>query len=290
MQGYSKFVPAAFVKDGETGLAHALLGPTMVNTVLGRRNRIRIRCETNYPFTNYLDYHIKARHSFTFSFRVPEWAILEESGVWVNQRKQRGIKPNNVTGMHSISIPAGKTRVEVSFGAKVRVEPRANNTVAIYHGALLYALPIAGEYSTSRPARYPGDDAPPQAQDWTILPIAPWNLAIDTSTLRFYEYPNRYAEWLPNPIWRDEAPPVSISALACEIQWETKDGYALEPPMVGGRNCTNRAFPVELKPYGSAKLHMAELPTVDLRPGSPDLWDPGRSKDEKLVVQSAPWS
>lgn len=241
-------------------------------------NQISIRCDTNYPFSNYLSYDIKARYAFRFSIRVPSWAVLEESTLWVDSGQRHELKPDNVTGMHAMIIPSGRTRIEVIFGAKVRIEPRANATISIYHGALLYALPIAGEYSHARPGRYPGTEAPQEAKDWEILPRTPWNLAIDPSTLTFFEYPNREDEYLPNPIWDENATPVSISALACEIDWKLTGGYAPNPPLVGHRNCTGRAFPVELRPYGSAKLHMAELPTVDLSPGSPDLWRPG--KDE----------
>jgi len=262
-------------------LAHALLGPAHVSTTLMKRNKVRIRCETNYPFANYLNYEIKAKSTFRFSFRVPSWAILDESSVWVDSGKEHRLTPDSATGLHTLIIPAGRTRVEVLFGARVRIESRANDTVSIYHGALLYALPIAGEYHSSRPSRYPGISAPPEANDWSIFPREPWNVAIDVSSLKFYEYNNRYAEHLPHPIWDEDRPPVSISALACKIDWQLKDGYAPNPPLTGGRNCTGRAFPVELRPYGSAKLHMAELPTVDLKPGSPDLWQPGRDEETK---------
>ena len=272
MQGYSKFVPAMFVKDGEDGLAHVLLGPAHVSATLKKRNEVRIRCDTNYPFSNYFSYEITARHAFRFSLRVPFWAVLETSSFKVDSGKHHALKADNATGLHTLVIPAGRTRLEVSFGAEVRIEPRANNTVSIYHGALLYALPIAGDYYASRPANYPGTQAPLEANDWEILPREPWDVAIDVSTLKFYEYPNRYYRWLPHPIWHEDKTPVSVSALGCRIDWELKDGYAPNPPLMGQRNCTGRAFPVELRPYGSAKLHMAELPTVDLRPGSSDLW------------------
>ncbi len=272
MQGYAKYVPAMFAKDGDDGLVHALLGPAHVSATLTKRNRVRVRCNTNYPFSNHLDYEIKATRAFRFSFRVPSWALLATSVVVVDSGKKHSLKPDNATGLHTLLIPSGRTRVEVSLGAELRVEARANNTVSIYHGALLFALPIAGNYSASRPANYPGIQAPPNARDWSILPTEPWNVAIDTTTLQFYEYPNRYDQWLPHPIWHEERTPVGISVLACKIEWELEDGYAPNPPLKGQRNCTGRAFPVELRPYGSAKLHMAELPTVDLRPGSTDLW------------------
>lgn len=284
MQGYSKFVPAMFVKDGDDGLAHALLGPAHVRATLKKRNNVRIRCETNYPFTNYFNYEITARRAFRFSFRVPAWALLDKSVVVVDSGKHHSLKPDNATGLHTLIVPSGRTRVEVSFSAELRVEARANDTVSVYHGALLYALPVAGDYSASRPANYPGTDAPPEANDWSILPRSPWNVAIDTTTFQFYEYPNRYNEWLPHPIWRDESPPISISALGCQIDWELSDGYAPNPPLMGRRNCTGRAFLVELRPYGSAKLHMAELPTVNLRPGSSDLWQSaGNSREDETA-------
>lgn len=278
--GLPKFISASFVKDGDDGLAHTLLGPAEVHTDLQTRNKIRIRCTTNYPFTNLLEYHIKARHSFRFSVRVPSWADPATSGIeFSHNGKQLPLKPDNHTGLHTVVIPAGKTTFEIWFGANLRIEPRANNTISVHHGALLYSLAIDGEYYSDRPSRYPDNQAPDQARDWTIYPTDPWNIAIDPSTLKFYQYDNRYDEYLPNPIWAENAPPVSVSALGCQIDWNmTAGGWAPEPPPLGGRNCTGRAFPVELRPVGSAKLHMAELPTVDLSPGSPDLWWPGKGE------------
>jgi hypothetical protein len=278
MQGYSKFIPAMFVRDGDDGLAHAILGPAHASAELGKRNKVRIHCRTNYPFTNYLDYEITANRAFRFSFRVPAWTMLNSSVVIVDNGKKHGLKPDNATGLHTIVVSAGRTRVQVSLKAQVRVEQRADDTISVYHGALLYALPIAGQYSAARPRNYPGTQAPPEANDWTILPRQPWNVAIDPSTLKFYEYPNRYNKLLPDPIWAENAAPVGISALACEVDWEFNNGYASDPPVVGQRNCTGRAFTVEFRPYGGAKLHMAELPTVDLRPQSPALWQPGREE------------
>jgi hypothetical protein len=277
MQGYAKWVPAMFVGDGNDGLAHVLLGPAHVSTTLWKRkNRVRIRCDTNYPFANYLDYEIKAQSAFRFSFRVPSWARLNGSAIIINSGKKHTLHPNNTTGLHTVIVPKGRSRIQVSFAAAIRTVPRSSDTVSIYHGALLYALSIPGNYTPSRPARYPDSQAPDRASDWTVTPLQPWNLAIDTSTLQFYEYPNRYDKLLPHPIWQEDAPPISISALACPIDWNlTEAGWAPEPPGKGGRNCTGRAVMVELRPYGSAKLHVAEIPTVDLRPGSPDLWRPG---------------
>lgn len=279
-QGYPKFLAASYVKDGNDGVAHVLLGPSEVSTRTDTGHRVRIWCKTNYPFSHRLEYHVSSSGPFHFSFRVPSWAILQASSLHVNGRPVV-LAPDSHTGLQRIFLRKGSHRLEAEFGADVRVIARANDTVSVYHGSLLYAITVYGDYYTDRPARYPGLTAPLEANDWTVLPRSPWNLAIDPSTAFFFEYLDREAEHLPDPIWRDDAPPVSISVLACEIDWKfTEGGFAPNPPRLGGRNCTNRAFMAEMRPYGSAKLHMAELPTVDLSPGSPDLWEPMVLHDE----------
>lgn len=293
-QGYPKLLAASFVRDGPDGIAHALLGPAQVRTTTQSGIAVAVTATTNYPFSQLLTYAIAASAPFRFAIRVPAWADANTSQLFVNDRPQQ-LYPDAHTGMHSALLPAGPSTIDLFLGASIRTEARANDTIAIYHGALLYAVHVYHTAEPHRPARYPGTQAPGNANDWVMLPISAWNLAIDATTLAFYEDLNR-EDGLPNPIWEADAPPVMISALACEIDWKMQDGYAPNPPPrwlgeegegqgSGGaqkpikekksaRKCIGRAFMVGLKPYGSAKLHMAEIPIVDLSPGSEELWDP----------------
>jgi hypothetical protein len=270
-QGYPKFLSASFARDGASGLVHALLSPAEVNTTVGNGTNVHISCRTNYPFNHLLHYTVKLDSgSFAFSIRVPSWAVLNRTTIAVNGKNPVPVNPDPVTGLHTIHIAARTTNVVYEIGANIRIEPRANDTVAVYHGALLYAVAPFGNYVSRAPARYPaGSGAPAEARDWTITPRSPWAIAIDPSTLRFYAFPNRDEE-LPSPIWEENAPPVTIAALACEIDWDISAGYAASPPV--NRSCIGRAFMIGLAPYGSAKLHMAELPVVDLQHGSSALW------------------
>lgn len=265
-QGYPKFLSASFARHGEHGIAHTLLGPAEVNTTLTSGAHVHIKCDTNYPFNHVLFYTIELdKGNFWFSFRVPSWAVLNKTTLSVGGQPPKLVNPDNVTGMHTVRVHAGKTVIVYELGADIRVEPRANDTVAIYHGALLYAISPLGDYDAHEPrsGHTKGDSAPPESHDWSIHPISPWALAIDISTLRFFEYPNRDSP-LPNPIWAENAPPTVISVLACQIDWNITDGYASNPPLKEQRNCNSRALMVGLRPYGSAKLHMAEIPTVNL--------------------------
>lgn len=264
-QGFPKFLSASFVRNGDNGIGHALLGPATVTTTTNSGVNVSIDCATNYPFNNVLYYTITADKPFAFSARVPSWAVFSGTTFSANGGSTVPAEPDPNTGMASVNLPTGTTILVYRIGATVRAEPRANDTVAVYHGALLYAVPVQGNYSYTSPANYPpGSGAPDQAHDWTILPVVPWNIGIDPSTLVFHSSEDQDNEQLPNPIFQEKAPPVTVSALACEINWSLLDGYAPNPPLKGQRNCSGDAFNVSLTPYGAAKLHVAELPTVEL--------------------------
>jgi hypothetical protein len=267
-QGYPKFLSASFVRWNESGLAHALLGPSEVTTTTTTGARVHISCNTNYPFNYVLYYTIEADKDFVFSIRVPSWAIRDDTTFSINGQSPMTVSPDPHTGMHAIEVTAGTTVVIYELGADTRIERRANETISVYHGALQYAVSVTGNYSSRPPQHYPeGSGAPREARDWTITPLSAWAIAIDPSTLHFVSNRSR-DEQLPNPVFAENAPPVAISALACEIDWKMTDGYASNPPNVGQRNCTGEPFTTFLRPYGAAKLHMAELPTVDLSSNS----------------------
>ncbi|KAL1987371.1 hypothetical protein VTN96DRAFT_4087 [Rasamsonia emersonii] len=259
-QGYPKFVSNSFVRVDEDGIAHALLGPTSVNTTTKSGRRVNIACTTDYPFSYDLTYSVQTDGPFDFFVRVPSWASTSNSVIAVNGGSPRPVQADPATGLHRISLDGGISTVVYSLSTDIRVEQRANDTVSIYHGALLYSVPI-GENVTTHSSNYPG--APPEVQEYTMLPTTKWALAIDPSTLRFNASQNNGS--LPNPIWTLNAPPVTITATVCEISWDLVNGYAPNPPLPGQRNCTGDPFEIALVPYGSAKLHMAELPTVSLR-------------------------
>ena len=55
-----------------------------------------------------------------------------------------------------------------------------------------------------------------------------------------------------------------ITAKACLIDWPLfKDVVPGNPVLGEDRKCLGDAFEVKLRPYGSSKLHMADLPVVD---------------------------
>ncbi|KAH0555905.1 hypothetical protein GP486_006148 [Trichoglossum hirsutum] len=280
-QGYPKFLSASFVKVGPNGLGHALLSPGKVSTTLGQGNdnNVTVDCETNYPFGLLFLYTIETQRPFDFYVRVPEWYIAEDSFARVSSSdseisKGLIVDPDPVTGMLHVAVGKGTTKITYKLGARIKIEPRMNGSIAIHHGALLYALEI-GTATTSMPAldwryqrRLPSNRVVPQVHDHIIRNTTVWAVAIDPSTLRFQTNTpesSETVERLPNPIFQEGAPPTSITGMACEINWGYHSkGVPKEPPGPGRHKCISDRFTVKLVPYGAAKIHIAEFPTANL--------------------------
>src|ERR1700730_13202357 len=57
-QGYPKFVAASWVTIGSSGLGHALLIPSALETTLDSGVTVQVEVETNYPFADVLSYRV----------------------------------------------------------------------------------------------------------------------------------------------------------------------------------------------------------------------------------------
>jgi hypothetical protein len=227
---------------------------------------VTVSCDTKYPFDFILSYTVSASSSFDLYLRVPGWAT--SSSASVNSGVSESLDPDKSTGMAKVSLPAGQSTVKYTLRAGTSIDLRANNTVAVYHGALLYALQI-GEDITELPPRnwgnrsdYPSGYAPAQSHDYTINNLTPWNIAIDPTTLSYQLNLSAGSDALPNPVWTSGGPPGYMTVQGCEIAWPIEKGVPSNPPQ--DRTCTAASAEYTMIPYGAAKLHMAELPVVNL--------------------------
>ena len=262
-QGLPKYLSASYVRVGENGIGHALLGPAEVSTKTKTGTIITISCNTTYPFGPVLSYKITSSTAFTLHLRVPGWADARTSFVEINGNgAENPIQPDIITGMTSVSLPAGTNAVTYRLGASIRVEPRGNDSVSIYHGSLLYALDVGQTVSNlpvilfNESVAYPTVDGPPQiptqAHDFSFVNTRPWNIAIDPSSLQLHApADNTTVTTLKNPIFDYEAPPSYITGKGCQINWVLNQGVpeAL-PKLPEGAiwNCTGNITDVVFRP------------------------------------------
>ncbi|KAF2103088.1 hypothetical protein NA57DRAFT_52623 [Rhizodiscina lignyota] len=272
-QGLPKFLAAMFSGVGENGtegIAHTLLGPASVKWTLSSGNDVSIQCDTNYPFDNVFTYSISAKSKFSFYIRVPAWADASAVTFKSSNPGYGSLSTNldSSTRMQKIEVPAGDSTLMYSLPSGLVLEPRANDTVAVRYGALLYALEIGSTNTSTQPklwnnvnATQPQGSVPEQAKDYQIFNTTAWNIAIDTSTLK---YSGDGGSDLANPIFAPGAPPGKITGKGCEIEWPLYKAVPGPAPLKDQRKCIGDTIDITLRPYGSTKIRMGELPTVDL--------------------------
>lgn len=269
-QGLPKYLSASFVRAGANGIAHALLGPARVSTTTLSGTHVTITSNTTYPFGSILNYEITSSAAFTLHLRVPSWYVPSASSIELNNNGALyRLTPDNQTGMTSIQIPPGSNKVTYTLGAEIRTEARANGSIAIYHGALLYALDV-GQTATSLPVSlynesftYPTTDYPPdlvtpqsnmpsKVHDVAFTNTKPWNMAIDPRTLKFCNFAsNTSTSKLKDPIFDYEAPPGYIIGKGCQIDWVLDKGVPAALPKL---------------PRGSGWLCISNVTDVIFRP------------------------
>lgn len=270
IQGYPKFLTNSWIAVGNDGLGHALLSPSAVDITLKSGAQIMVEVQTQYPFADSLEYTICTSRPFVFYVRIPSWTKVPSIIV---AGKVLEYSPHNLdsrTGMYPIPITGNRTQVTVSLSSRsISLIPRANHTVAIMHGPLLYSLDVGYDAKYTAPRDYKLENGrlngsiPSQSEDWTIINSKPWNIAIYTSTLRARSQHgdhNANIKALPRQIWSPGAPPVYLEGVGCEIHWPLYRGIPAEAPK--NRTCIGEKHTVRLWPVGSSKIGMVELPTL----------------------------
>lgn len=254
-QGYAKFVSHSWAAVGKGGLAHVLLGPTTVTTTIGGGS-ISISCDTAYPFSDRLSYTIRADKEFDLFIRVPEWAVPTHS-----VRAER----DTSTGMYKMHVKPGHSEITWTMAAEVRSEARANESVAVLRGNLVFALDVGLSQTSSYPHAYYDPKGPglarlpfPQLRDYYMRSTGVWNVAIDPRTLRYHGLDGAR---LPDPVFEHDAPPNHMTVDGCEISWGLR--LRTTPDWApANRTCIGERKAFRLMAYGAAKVRMADLPVV----------------------------
>jgi hypothetical protein len=261
-QGYPKFLSHSWATSGDSGLVHALLSPSAVTTTLGSGSKVTVQCDTTYPFTNTLNYTIEASAPFTLYLRVPSWYVSTESSVTAINRAG-SLNPDPATGLHSIPLPAGSSTVQYIIGADVRTEARLNGAVSVYVGNVLYALDVGSSVTSTFPHAFTNPSGLgmsglpyPQLRDYYIQNTSAWNVAIDPATLQSHPM-----DGSAPPTFASGSALGFVTVSGCTIDWPLYNG-ATPDIAPQGKTCNGSQQMFQLIPYGSAKVHMSELPVI----------------------------
>ncbi|KAJ5761263.1 hypothetical protein N7520_008419 [Penicillium odoratum] len=247
--GYPKFTASSYVRQGDSKIIHALLGPTTLKSSLNELN-VTIACTTAYPFSGKLTHTITAATSFEFAVSIPSWATANSS-YRINNGKAVHLSPE-LEHLQMSQIYKGETQVLVDLDMAIHVGDARNGSVAIYYVPLLCALDIDLTTLSS-------DQITTQTHNWVLDSSSEWRYGIYPTSLTVEELYDP-DQTLLNPIWTCENTPVALWVIFWQIDYTDTLGTAALPPVKP--RVTGEPIQVLLIPYGSENLQIAEIPVV----------------------------
>jgi len=145
------YVEGMYMHDLENnGIAAVNYGPSEFHTEIKGKS-VTIDQNTNYPFSDHIDFHIKTREPFDFPL-----TLRRPHGV--GQMKVTGVDQDNITEhpdkivIHKTWEGNEKVHVHLQFNIKKVPQPRSktvkNGGYYIKRGALVYALPFQHDIDT----------------------------------------------------------------------------------------------------------------------------------------------
>lgn len=256
-QGWPKFVRSLWsaVPDGLMAVAYA---PCEVSaTVAGAAVRLEVR--TAYPFEDLVAIAVDVEEptEFGLRLRIPGWCpdwTLTVNGSPVGATTEDGYVVLRRTWRSG-------DLVELTLPMRTRLVRRERQAVGVAYGPLTMVLRIGENWR-------PVIGAPPETE-WEVHPRKSWNYGLVDPWRRHRDWPVERRPVGPVPFLLADAP-IRIRTDGAHVDAWRLDGVQAGTVPDGPVFCSNVTDPLTLVPYGSARLRIAEFPTVRTVPLAAD--------------------
>lgn len=248
-QGWPKFVDSLWMHDADGGLVAVAYAPAVVRSTLGG-TPATVTVTTEYPFGETVRVSVDPDEPVdaTVSLRVPAWCAAAELRI-----NGDAVETTTMDGyLHLVRTWRAGDEVQLTLPATPRIVHRERQAVGVRVGPLqlVYSpgenwrevpeAPGIGEWSIE--ARGSWNHAlvlPADAQDWAVQRAVPGRLPFAA-----------------------DAPATRVRVRAVRVPSWTLDGGNAATPPAGPVHEPSGVMDIELVPYGTARIRVAEFPVA----------------------------
>ncbi len=243
------------------GLVASLYGPSSVSAKVGKnKTEIEIEEETNYPFSETINFIINTERkvSFPFILRIPEWTDfpkIEINGEEINSE----IAPGTFFTIER-EFSDGDI-ISLKIPMKVKISNWPNNQVGVERGPLVFSYSIPKKTNTIKDYERSTENFPA----FEMQPDGFWNYALSPSNGEI-NVENTEVKGYP---WDEGNSPIKIKMPVKKvINWKMekvaddmiKHDVYKTPAIPQSPELNDEVEYVELVPYGSTTLRITVFP------------------------------
>ncbi|MBF8191421.1 glycoside hydrolase family 127 protein [Nonomuraea sp. K274] len=247
-QGWPKLVRSLWMRAGEDVFNAVAYAPCQVDA-----GPARLDVVTDYPFDETVRIEVSAPEpaEFAVGLRIPAWC---EAATLVVAGEDVAVVPDERGYVTVRRVWRDGDVIELTLPMRLRTVPRDRGAIGFRFGPLVMAHGVPEIWRS-----VPGHRG---LAEWEITPRTAWNFGA------WLEDPDGVDSWRverrpvsPVPFAADAAPLVIHGKGAMIRDWRlVNDSAGLVPDSPASTGMP--VLPMPLLPYGSARLRVAELPTV----------------------------
>ncbi|QES88795.1 beta-L-arabinofuranosidase domain-containing protein [Rhizosphaericola mali] len=254
--GWPYFIKNSVMATPDNGIAINTYGPMEVNAIVGNNNKLQVEEETNYPFEEMINLHLKLNHSekFPIRLRIPNWCNSPQ--IWVNGKLLNHIKKGTIAELNRSWKNGDK--ISLKFPMHISIKKEVNNAVSVERGPIVYALKIGQNITHLKEHKVPG------FYDTQIIPSTPWNYGLLLNTDDVNNQFEVVKTRMTNDPYIMNRTPIQLRVKAKKIPSWTADyrGTSAFDVPLSPIASNEKTEEITLIPFGSENIRISIFPTI----------------------------